>query len=134
MFLRTRKIITKMHYLTFLLLSCLSLVGNAAEKPNMRETWFGPLIGEVEQRIQLQMGGRWDRELFEQHLTGFTMRTNRYRLVLWKDRRDLDAEPLFVELFDHESDPKETQNVAANQPELVQQLIAQHTAGWEAAR
>lgn len=102
--------------------------------PAMRETWFGPLIGEVESRIKSQMGERWDRELFEQHLTGFTMRTDRYRLVLWKDRRDMDADPLFVELFDHETDPRETRNVAADHLELVQQLIAQHTAGWEAAK
>lgn len=102
--------------------------------PAMRETWFGPLIGEVEQRIQIQQGEKWDRELFEQHLTGFTMRTDRYRLVLWKDRREMDAEPLFVELFDHNTDPKETTNIAADQPGLVRELIQQHTAGWEAAR
>jgi iduronate 2-sulfatase len=100
----------------------------------MRETWFGPLIGEVENRIRAQLGNRWDRELFEQHLTGFTMRTDRYRLVLWKDRRDRKAEPLFIELFDHQTDPKETQNIADNHPGLVRKLIQLHSAGWEAAR
>ncbi|WP_390621706.1 sulfatase [Roseiconus nitratireducens] len=102
--------------------------------PAMRETWFGPLIAEVENRIKSQMGERWDRELFEQHLTGFTMRTDRYRLVLWKDRRDLQAPPLYVELFDHHSDPGETRNIAQQHPELVERLIAQHSAGWEAAK
>ena len=33
----------------------------------MRETWFGPLIKEVEQRIINQQGARWERELFEEH-------------------------------------------------------------------
>ena len=61
--------------------------------PAMRETWFGPLIGEIENRIKAQQGDKWDRELFEQHLTGFTMRTDRYRLVLWRDRRDSSATP-----------------------------------------
>ncbi|WP_246112399.1 sulfatase [Allorhodopirellula solitaria] len=102
--------------------------------PAMRETWFGPLIGKVEERIQSQQGEAWDRELFEQHLTGFTMRTARYRLVLWKDRRNMDDEPLFVELYDHENDSSETKNIADEQPELVRELIAQHSAGWEAAR
>jgi iduronate 2-sulfatase len=102
--------------------------------PAMRETWFGPLIAEVENRIKSQMGERWDRELFEQHLTGFTMRTDRYRLVLWKDRRDMDAPPLYVELFDHQSDPGETQNIARQHPELVERLITKHSAGWEAAK
>lgn len=100
----------------------------------MRETWFGPLIGEVEKRIQKQQGDRWDRELFEQHLTGFTMRTDRYRLVLWKDRRNMQADPLFVELYDHENDANETMNIASQQPELINELIQQHSAGWEAAQ
>ena len=36
----------------------------------MRETFFGPLIEEVEARIIQQQDDRWDRELFEQHLMG----------------------------------------------------------------
>ncbi len=69
--------------------------------PGMRETWFGPLIQEVEGRIIAQQGDKWDRELFEQHLMGYTMRTDRYRLVVWRNHRDAEAEPLFVELYDH---------------------------------
>ncbi|RMF38592.1 MAG: iduronate-2-sulfatase [Planctomycetota bacterium] len=99
----------------------------------MRETWFGPLIGDVERRIQQQMGDRWDRELFEQHLMGYAMRTDRYRLVVWRDRRDRQAEPLFVELYDHQHDPHETRNVAAEHPELVQELRRMLDAGWSAA-
>ncbi|MEM9527731.1 MAG: sulfatase, partial [Bacteroidota bacterium] len=53
----------------------------------MRETYFGPLIEEVEDRIKKQMGEAWDRGLFEEHLMGYSMRTDRYRLVVWKDRR-----------------------------------------------
>ncbi|MEM6689804.1 MAG: sulfatase [Planctomycetota bacterium] len=102
--------------------------------PAMRETWFGPLIGEVESKIQAQQGANWDRELFEEHLTGFTMRTDQYRLVVWKDRRSPSADPLFVELYDHETDPHETINIAANETQLVQELLQQHAAGWEAAR
>ncbi|QDU39506.1 Arylsulfatase [Maioricimonas rarisocia] len=99
----------------------------------MRETWFGPLIQEVEQRILRQQGETWDRDLFEQHLMGYTMRTDRYRLVVWKDRRTPDAEPIYVELFDHQNDPHETRNVAASRPELVKELIRQFDAGWKAA-
>ncbi|MGB7347089.1 MAG: sulfatase [Pirellulaceae bacterium] len=101
--------------------------------PEMRETWFGPLISEVEGRIEKQMGDQWDRELFEKHLTGYTMRTDRHRIVLWRDLRDPKAAPLFVELFDHQNDPKETKNVADDNPELVQQLTDQLNAGWKAA-
>ncbi len=97
----------------------------------MRETWFGPLIEQVEQRIIDQQGDQWNRELFEQYLMGYTMRTDRYRLVVWRDRRDPDAEPIFVELYDHESDPAETVNVAAKQAEVVTKLLTQFHAGWK---
>jgi iduronate 2-sulfatase len=101
--------------------------------PGMRETWFGPLIKEVEQRIIDQQGDKWDRDLFEQHLMGYTMRTDRYRLVVWRDHRDTDAKPVYVELFDHRTDPNETKNVAADRPDLVRRLTKRLDAGWKAA-
>lgn len=101
--------------------------------PAMRETWFGPLINEVEERIRKQQGNHWDRELFEEHLMGYTMRTDRYRIVAWQDRRDPDAAPLYVELFDHQVDPAEATNIAENHPELVAELLKQMKAGWKAA-
>ena len=99
----------------------------------MRETWFGPLIAEVEGRIKDQQGDKWNRELFEQHLMGYAMRTDRYRLVEWRDVRDPNAEPLFVELYDHQNDPRETVNVADRKPTLVKQLRKQLKHGWKAA-
>ncbi|MFK7769051.1 MAG: sulfatase [Mariniblastus sp.] len=90
--------------------------------PGMRETFFGPLIKEVEERIVKQQGDKWDRELFEQHLMGYTMRTDRYRLVEWRDHRDKDADPVFVELYDHKSDPSETINVADKNPDVIDRL------------
>ncbi|WP_145418361.1 sulfatase [Planctomycetes bacterium K23_9] len=101
--------------------------------PAMRETWFGPLISEVENRIKQQQGDKWDRELFEQHLTGFAMRTDRYRLVLWLDRRKMDSAPVYVELFDHQTDPSETKNIADENIDLVKTLTQQLNAGWKAA-
>ena len=98
----------------------------------MRETWFGPLIEDVEQRIIRQQGDVWNRELFEQHLMGYTMRTDQYRLVVWRDLRDSDAEPVYLELYDHESDPDETTNVAGEFPEIVSALLEQLDAGWQA--
>ncbi|MEX0331088.1 MAG: sulfatase [Puniceicoccaceae bacterium] len=99
--------------------------------PSMRETFFGPLIDEVEERIIAQQGDAWDRDLFENRLMGYTMRTDRYRLVLWKDIEAPCAEPVFVELYDHETDPLETINVASDHPQLVQNLIRQFNTGWE---
>ena len=61
------------------------------------------------------------------------MRTDRYRLVVWRDHRDSKAEPLFIELFDHQNDPHETINIAAENPGLVAELRQQLDAGWKAS-
>jgi iduronate 2-sulfatase len=92
--------------------------------PGMQQTFFGPLIKDVEAGIKKQMGDKWDRELFENHLMGYTMRSARYRLVVWTDHRDKTMEPLFVELYDHNKDPEETVNVADRNPEMVEKLLA----------
>ena len=90
--------------------------------PEMRETFFGPLIEEVEGRIIKQQGDLWNRDLFENHLMGYSLRTERYRLVTWLDSRDVEADPVFVELYDHENDPDETINVANENPEITERL------------
>jgi len=90
--------------------------------PEMRETFFGPLITDVEQRIIDQQGDSWDRDLFENHLMGYSMRTKDYRLIEWRDHRDKASDPVFVELYDHRSDPTETINVAPSRPGVVAEL------------
>jgi iduronate 2-sulfatase len=99
----------------------------------MRETFFGPLIQKVEQRIIQQQGDRWNRELFEQHLMGYAMRTDRYRLVLWKDTRRQDSDPVFVELYDHQAEPLETINIADDNQNVVSTLLEHFNRGWQAA-
>ncbi|MDB4293496.1 sulfatase [Maribacter sp.] len=97
----------------------------------MRETYFGPLIEEVEGRIIAQQGKKWNRELFENELMGYAMRTKRYRFVAWKDRTNPHAAPVDVELYDHQNDPTEAKNIADEHPELVQRLTAQLQEGWK---
>lgn len=98
--------------------------------PGMRETYFGPLIEEVEARIIAQQRERWDRKLFENNLMGYAIRTDRYHLVAWKDVKHPHAKPVFVELYDHEEDPTETRNIAEQHPDLVTGLLAELDAGW----
>ncbi|MFH5803339.1 sulfatase [Alienimonas sp. DA493] len=88
----------------------------------MRETFFGPLIAEVEGRVAAQHGADWDRNLFENHLMGYATRTDHFRLVEWRDVRDPDADPVFIELYDHDADPAETTNVADCYPGGVARL------------
>lgn len=97
----------------------------------MRETYFGPLIKDVEGKIMAQQKEKWDRELFENRLMGYTMRTDRYRLVVWKDMTNSASEPLFTELYDHKKDPTETVNVAAQNPKTVKKLLEQFNEGWK---
>ena len=91
--------------------------------PGMRQTFFGPLIEEVERKIIKQQGKSWDRDLFENYLMGYSLRTDSYRLVTWLDYRNIDAQPLYTELYDHASDPQETLNIANEFPQKVQALL-----------
>lgn len=97
----------------------------------MRETYFGPLIEEVENKIIEQQGDNWNRELFENNLMGYAMRTDRYRFIVWKDYKNPEREPVFIELFDHTIDPTETNNIAFENPEVVKELMVQFNKGWE---
>ncbi|MGA0327976.1 MAG: iduronate-2-sulfatase, partial [Limisphaerales bacterium] len=95
----------------------------------MRATFFGPLIEKVEKGIMEQMKEGWDRNLFEQHLMGFSLRTDRYRFVSWRDTRNPLAPGLFTELYDHERDTLESHNLAHEMPDIVRRL-QQELAGY----
>jgi iduronate 2-sulfatase len=85
----------------------------------MRGTYFGPVIREVEARLAKEHGDRYDAALFDNNLMGYSIRTDRYRYTAWLDRRNPTGEILAEELYDHDSDPKETLNLAGEQPEIA---------------
>jgi iduronate 2-sulfatase len=100
----------------------------------MRETFFGPLIDEVETQLARE-SPRYSRALYENHVMGYTMRTDRYRLVLWVDVRNPREKPIAAELYDHLADPRENVNLAGK-PEYAQrvrELTARTWAGWREA-
>ncbi len=99
-------------------------------RPAMRETYFGPLLEEVEESIIDQQGETWNRDLFENNLMGFAMRTQQYRFIVWKDRVNPEKDPVFIELYDHKTDALETKNIANSNPELVEELLVQFNKGW----
>jgi iduronate 2-sulfatase len=101
--------------------------------PDMRKLFFGPLIQDVEKAIIDQQKVAWNRELFEKKLMGYTMRTDRYRLVVWKNVDHPDVSPIFTELFDHKHDPNETKNIANERPEELKRLMVRFDEGWQAS-
>ncbi|MGY6647534.1 sulfatase [Wenyingzhuangia sp. IMCC45574] len=94
-------------------------------RPAMRETFFGPLLKEVERKIKQQQGSKWNRQLFENNLMGYAIRTDQYRVIFWKDRTQKDAEPIYVELYNHKKDPNEIKNIAQSNPKIVKKLYKQ---------
>ncbi len=52
---------------------------------------------------------------------GRAIRTDRYRLVEWKNRNDVND--VVYELYDYKLDPLETKNVAKAQPKVVEKMI-----------
>jgi arylsulfatase A-like enzyme len=68
-------------------------------------------------------------------LMGYSMRTDRYRFTVWVTQAD-HAKVVATELYDHQTDPQENQNIA-NVPanaELVADLMAQWNKGWQGAK
>lgn len=100
-------------------------------RPAMKETFFGPLIKNVEARIIHQQKDKWNRNVFENTLMGYAMRTKDYRFIVWKDKHKPKNEPIFIELYNHKLDPSETVNIASKNPKLVKKLMLQFTKGWQ---
>ncbi len=61
---------------------------------------------------------KWENVSYGYFRNGISMRTERYRLTKYFR----DAEPT-IELYDHQNDPNETKNIAAEQPEIVNSLL-----------
>jgi len=68
-------------------------------------------------------------------LMGYSMRTDRYRFTVWVDRKD-HAKVDATELYDHQKDPQENQNIAKDpaNAELVKNLMIQWQQGWQGAK
>lgn len=63
-----------------------------------------------------------------QAVMGYSMRTDRYRLTRWVERQN-PSKVTAVELYDHQNDPQENTNLAAD-PKLAE-VLAQLTTQWE---
>jgi len=90
-------------------------------------TSFRPLIDDPAQP--------WKRAAFSQYprggYEGYTVRTDRWRLVEWRKK----AQDPVYELYDHRDDPEENVNLAGQSEHAatVKELAALLKAGWKAA-
>ncbi|MCB1225940.1 MAG: sulfatase [Verrucomicrobiales bacterium] len=91
----------------------------------MRGSYFSPVIKDVEAQLAKEHGDRYDAQLFNNDLMGYSIRTDRYRYTAWVDRRSPTGTPFAEELYDHESDSHETVNVAAERPAICSKLRQQ---------
>jgi iduronate 2-sulfatase len=92
---------------------------------------FVPLIKDPTQPWKQAAFSQYPREGGK--IMGYTMRTDRYRYTEWQNK---SREAVAVELYDHQSDPRETKN-AADTPEnaaTMKALAAQLKAGWQASK
>jgi iduronate 2-sulfatase len=97
-------------------------------------TNFAPLLDDPQRTWKAAAFSQYPRQIPGQGRgMGYAMRTERYRLVEWrvegKDFRE-------YELYDHQIDPGENQNLAndAGQRELLGRLKDQLHAGWKGVR
>ncbi|WNN88794.1 sulfatase [Gloeocapsopsis dulcis] len=101
-------------------------------KPNGLEgTSFAPLLNNPKRP--------WKKGAFSQYrrkrmgLMGRSLRTARYRLTEWTNENNSNTS--VIELYDYQTDPQETINIAGLQgnTQLVANLKSQLRAGWRAA-
>jgi len=85
---------------------------------------LAPLLDDPDRAVKDTAFSQFPRRHQGREYMGYTMRTDRYRYVEWKDRRT--GAVFATELYDHLDDPGENQNVAAlpENRELVPKLSA----------
>jgi arylsulfatase A-like enzyme len=95
---------------------------------------FKPVLEDPQRPWKSAAFSQYPRSSGGQRLMGYSMRTARYRFTQWV-HEDNHSKVAATELYDHQADPQENQNIAAR-PEnaaLVKELAAKLTAGWKGA-
>jgi len=92
---------------------------------------LAPVLRDSSASVKTAAFSQYPREKF----MGYSMRTDRYRFTRWVEKADhtkVDA----VELYDHQADPQENVNIAADpkNAELVAGLTEQWLKGWKGAK
>jgi arylsulfatase A-like enzyme len=102
---------------------CDKIVGTVDIYPTLTALCKVPLEREVDGQSLLPLiadpaSDDWQDYTFSYYKNGISLRTDRYRLTKYY-REEQPA----LELYDHQHDPYENRNVAAEQPEVVEKLM-----------
>jgi hypothetical protein len=94
-----------------------------------------PVLRDPSAQVKGAAFSQYPRGVNGKRLMGYSMRTDRYRFTKWvhaDDHSQVDA----IELYDHQVDPQENTNIAAEaeNAELVATLDRQWQAGWREAK
>lgn len=85
---------------------------------------LSPLLADAEKTVKQAAISQYKRRERNRELMGYTMRTDRYRYVEWLDRAT--SKTIERELFDHQTDPEENENIAyEGDEELLTRLSRQ---------
>jgi iduronate 2-sulfatase len=94
-------------------------------KPDVPQKMDGvslvPVLRDPDARVRDHAYHAFPRQRDGQPIIGRSIRTERYRLVEWK-KPGAPSSTADLELYDYESDPEETRNVADSNPAVVRQL------------
>ena len=87
-----------------------------------------PVLREPAARVRDHAYHTFPRQRAGRNAIGRAIRNERYRLVEWK-QPGAAADTADLELYDYQTDPEETKNLADSQPEIVKQMrgiLARH--------
>lgn len=100
---------------------------------NLEGLSFVPLLDRPERpwkKAAFSQFPRSGKDAGGEKLMGYSMRTARYRYTEWQRA---GGSPVATELYDHQTDPGETRNIASANATLCRGLARQLKAGWRAA-
>lgn len=100
-------------------------------------TSFAPLLTRPDQSWKSAVFSQFPRPWQykgEPEIMGYAIRTDRYRYVEWRNFKTNEVKS--IELYDHQSDPGEVNNIAGISANiaLIRELQQQLQDGWEKAR
>jgi len=70
------------------------------------------------QMVNNPLTQNWEEASYGYFKNGISLRTERYRFTKY-----FRSQEPTIELYDHQTDPNETKNIAAENPEIIEQLL-----------